>query len=983
MVDCAPLVVTFTNASSGGVSYVWGFGDGNSNTSVDPTNSFSNNTQFIEVYDVDLIVLSANSCTDTSTQSITVYPELDITFTAFPDSGCSPLEVTFPPAVGAVGWDWDFDDGGVTSSQQTPTHTFVNSTTNDENHSIRLVASSPFGCVDTSYQNVLVKPKPSAGISVDINSGCHPLQVEYTNSSTGGLDFLWNFGDNNTSNSVSVLVQHIFSNTSSASIDYGTELIVSTTDGCSDTADLSVTVFPEIISEFFANDTAGCHPLEISFVEQTKGADTLKWGFGNGFFSSNNSEIVTYSNSSNANVDNLTVELVAVSQFGCSDTVDQEILVYPKPLAQFVAFPVLGCQPLTSSFTNSSTVGSTYSWVLGDGTTSTTTAISFDHTYTNTGLVTVDNDLELIVENAFTCSDTAVEQITVHPQIIADFTVDTFGCRPFTVDFTDNSIGVQTYAWDFNDGSSSIDDEPSHVFDNTFTVNFVYDVQVTVTSNEGCTDFYNQEVLIFPKPTANFSFDTDTSCHPLTTDIFDDAVIPDFYSWDLGDGTTLTTSGMFSHTFVNTGSNPVTYAVSLQVTTTNGCTDEETREVLVYPQIIADFSSDTAGCHPYLVSFNDNSTGVEYYAWDFKDGNVSTDNEPSNTFKNTSLVDEIFQVQLTVTSTERCTDIDTQMITVHPKPIADFNSDVSAGCHPLDVEITDNSSIANLYAWNLGDGATSTTTGIITHTYQNTGANSIFNNVSLLVSTTNGCIDTVVKSIEIYPVVVATFSPSLSGCDPLEVPFNSSSTNSDSYEWTFADGTTSTDEHPVHTYVNSSVNDSIFTPQLIVASNLGCKDTVTGSIEVFPSPKTDFSATPVSQRFPESTVSFQNNTNQGPFSFSWELGDNTNEDVDVPADHTYATWGVYSASVLGFSDKCRDSIVKQVEILPPFPIAEFDGSAVGCTPLEVEFINESTYGVSYVWTFGDGSSSIEENPIHTYFQAGDYNVKLIAIPSNI
>lgn len=64
-------------------------------------------------------------------------------------------------------------------------------------------------------------------------------------------------------------------------------------------------------------------------------------------------------------------------------------------------------------------------------------------------------------------------------------------------------------------------------------------------------------------------------------------------------------------------------------------------------------------------------------------------------------------------------------------------------------------------------------------------------------------------------------------------------------------------------------------------------------------------------------------------------------------------------------------------VLPPAPIADFEPDATGCSPLTVNFINNSLYGESYIWGFGDGQFSVQENPVHTYYVPGSYIVRLI------
>jgi len=64
-------------------------------------------------------------------------------------------------------------------------------------------------------------------------------------------------------------------------------------------------------------------------------------------------------------------------------------------------------------------------------------------------------------------------------------------------------------------------------------------------------------------------------------------------------------------------------------------------------------------------------------------------------------------------------------------------------------------------------------------------------------------------------------------------------------------------------------------------------------------------------------------------------------------------------------------------LMPPMPIADFEPDTTGCSPLTVQFTNNSLYGETYIWGFGDGQFSVKENPVHTYYVPGSYIVKLI------
>jgi len=182
--ECGPVEINFTNTSNGGVSYLWDFGDSTvTSTLENPNHIFGNTSLFISNYSVDLIVTNIQGCTDTATQIVTIYPEPNFPFSTIPDSGCSPLTVTFPAIIGAVTYDWDFGDGTSTTGQS-PSHTYYNNTTNDKLFTVNLVATSPFGCKDTTTEVVTVFPEPTAIFTVSDSIGCGPLDVIFTKLQT-------------------------------------------------------------------------------------------------------------------------------------------------------------------------------------------------------------------------------------------------------------------------------------------------------------------------------------------------------------------------------------------------------------------------------------------------------------------------------------------------------------------------------------------------------------------------------------------------------------------------------------------------------------------------------------------------------------------------------------------------------------------------------------------------------------------------------
>jgi gliding motility-associated-like protein len=129
------------------------------------------------------------------------------------------------------------------------------------------------------------------------------------------------------------------------------------------------------------------------------------------------------------------------------------------------------------------------------------------------------------------------------------------------------------------------------------------------------------------------------------------------------------------------------------------------------------------------------------------------------------------------------------------------------------------------------------------------------------------------------------------------------------------------------------------------------------------------------------TFNFQN-LNPSPLnvSFFWDFGDG-NTSTDPAPTHTYATAGVYTLKlVVNRGDPCADSTTSQLRVFPGF-FPAFNNMSPVCNNVPLQFSDATTanYGSvnSWSWNFGDGTTSTAQNPLHTYFTPGNYNVSLV------
>jgi PKD repeat protein len=100
------------------------------------------------------------------------------------------------------------------------------------------------------------------------------------------------------------------------------------------------------------------------------------------------------------------------------------------------------------------------------------------------------------------------------------------------------------------------------------------------------------------------------------------------------------------------------------------------------------------------------------------------------------------------------------------------------------------------------------------------------------------------------------------------------------------------------------------------------------------------------------------------------MGDGFTTTQEDPLNHTYPTWGDYEITLQASSPNCIDSVSHSIHILPGPPVADIDTVIPGCEPWTVAFVNNSNYGYEFYWAFGDGNTSTDYEPTHTYTDAG-------------
>jgi PKD repeat protein len=860
-------------------TYLWQPSGGNSSAA----SNLSGGTYSVTVTD-------ANGCTTVATVAVNSNGTSNAIFsvntvclgqqTNFTDQSTSSGTIT--------GWSWNFGDGN-TSTQQNPVHTYTASGT----YTATLTVTDNNGCTSTVTNVVTVNPQPSANFSS--TTVCLGTATQFTDLSSGGATtWSWNFGDGNTS------TQQNPSNNYSAAGNYTATLTLSAAGGCTATVSYPVTVYPQPTAVFSV--TTVCLGNATQFTDlSTGGASSWSWNFGDGNTSTQQNPSHTYSASGT-----YTATLNVTSSPGnCTSIVSQVVTVYPQPVASFTATSV--CINNPTQFTDLSTGGATsWSWNFGDGNTSTQQNPS--NTYAAAGNYTVTL---VVTSSPGGCTNTISQPVTVYAQASANFSATTVCVNTPATQFTDLSTGASTWSWNFDDPASgplntSALQNPSHVYSTAGN----YSVTLIVASGQGCADTIVIPVTVNPKPAA--AFNVSMVCFNNPTVFTDQSGgNPVQWDWDFGD-TPPATSNLQnpSHTYYAPG----TYTATLIVTNASGCKDTIQQVVTVNPLPMANFSSNTV-CFGNPTCFTDLSTissgNVTGWSWNFGDpsspNNISNLQNPCHVFT----APGNYVVILTATSNNGCQSTTNLPVIVNSLPVASFTA--PAVCLNANTVFNNTSTNSSSWYWDFGDGGNSTLQNPI-HVYQGFGTYV----VTLIASSSAGCLDTVIDTLTVYALPVVNFKsdtvcfgkPS-SFTDLSIVPLGTVG----AWNWNFGDpasgaNDTSSLQNPVHVFSAPGT----YTVTLTVTSNNGCVSTLSMQAMVYALPNADFSYDPASPLQLADLAEFTDLSSGGASQWNWWFGDDSTAASQNPT-HLYGDTGVYIITLAIVDNHgCVDTIQKPLEV---------------------------------------------------------------------
>ncbi|HQD59177.1 MAG TPA: hypothetical protein PLS14_06120, partial [Bacteroidales bacterium] len=801
-----------------GTTFEWSDGLGsNSTVTVSPTATTT--------YSVTGTTLEG--CTGTAEVTVTVNPLPTITASVTPSEIClgESTELTASSDIIGTTFNWSNSLGTNPTVTVSPTATTTYSVT----------GTTLEGCTGTAEVTVTVHPLPTTTATATPNEICFGASTELTASSDiTGTIFNWSDG---LGSSLTVTVSPTATTTYSVT---GT-----TAEGCSGTAEVTVTVHP------LPTITASATPNEICLgasTELTASSDitgtTFNWSNSLGV---NPTVTVNPTTSTTYSVTGTTNE-------GCTGSASVTVTVHPLPTITAIATPVEICLGESSDLTVSSDIpGTTFSWSNGLGTNpNVTVSPTTTTTYSITGTTNEG------------CTGTAEVTVTVHPLPTITASANPVEiCLGESTELTASSdiIGT-TFNW-----SGSLGAGATKTVSPTISTTY----SVTGTTLEGCTGTAEVTVTVHPLPTITTTANPVEICLGASTELTASSDIT---------GTTFNWSGSLGAGATKTISPTATTTYSVTGTTAEGCTGTAEVTVTVHP-----LPTITASANPSEICLGESTeltassdiTGTTFN-WSGSLGAGAT-KTVSPTISTTYSV--------TGTTLEGCTGTAEVTVTVHPLPTITATATPVEICLGASAELTASSDITGTtFNWSnsLGTNPTVTVSPTTSTTYTVTG------------TTLEGCTGTAEVTVTVHPLPTTTATAT-----PNEICFGASTELTASSDIT---GTIFNWSDGLGSSLTVTVSPTATTTYSVTGTTLeGCTGTAEVTVTVHPLPTITASANPSEICLGASAeLTASSDITGTTFNWSGSLGAGATKTVSPTTSTTYTVTGTTGAGCTGTAE---------------------------------------------------------------------------------
>ncbi len=756
----------------------------------------------------------------------------------------------------------------------------------------------------------------------------------------------------------------------------------------------------------------GCTPLNNVSVQNTSfnlpfdGSATFTWRLGSlGNFTGNTPPPLTFTNEGITNKRD-TIRLCINTANGCSYCKESVVLTYPAPKG-VISAPDSICSGEEVNL-SANTVGAVaYNWEFTDYDGSSSTQTSLSKVFNNSTGVPQFYTLRLLMRSAADCPTILEKTLKVNPNPEFEFqsiTSQDANCGFLRAKFYYlNNQNASQYKWKFGSSDSLITSNLDTIyrnFGNEASAQIQLPVQLTATSNRGCSISKLSFVAVNPLVKARFKVSADSGCAPLSITLEDSSTLAsNVRRWIINGVTLQNQAEILPYIFQNPLLQDSIYTIKLAVRNDVGfnCLDTATRQIKVFSKPRANdlIVSPGIGCSPLLVNFFGNAENATQFDWNFGDGETaSVDSQNlSHTFVNFSpTANQTFNVVRISRSQRGCTDTTTRQVTVKPRTEAIISALSTTGCSPLTVQFSAANSVNfSAVEWNFGDNTPINTAENPVHVFNNPSDTVQQYRVRLIArkNQVNSCPDTSYRIITVNPAPAPGFSMSNSiGCGPLPVLFTNLSTGGQSSFWTLSSGGVSTTLYPDAAGLADTLieNPNFVTKNLQVVQTVisaqACTSSTTQSIQVFPNLTAQFNHD-TSGCHPH-LVKFLNTSENFLGTYSWNFGDGFLSSEKNPL-HLYENFTdrdttfqvtLTSISPVGNCTKTQSRVVR-VYAAPKADFVFLSDSSIQLPVNSITIGNKTRFRDSwkYKWTFDDGTGIFTDSSAsftHTFPLGNEY-----------
>lgn len=931
--NCAGSPVAFQNQSSAPEGYInqwhYNFGDGTDTTIVFPDiPDVEHVFPGIGTFLVTLTVTTNYGCTHTTAHQITTQQVPNAQFSTGSQT-CKLLALQFTDnsytagGTPIIAWSWDFGDptSGIlnTSVLQNPMHIFDTAGT----YQVKLIVQNQNGCYDSITQTFAIGENPLASFGAD--SVCFDSPTHFSDSSlanTANLaSWLWDFGDGTTSSLQNP--EHTFTTWGTHQVN----LLVTNDLGCTDDTTLAVFVKPLPVPAFASEQFCAGYTTQFTDLSVTPAGVITNWlwDFGDG----SPTDTLQHPTHTYSLGNSYEVSLTVTNSFGCQQNLNQAVLIFNSPVANFNSYSV-NCPAGEVTFQdlslgNGSPIVTRY-WDFGDGYHSTAANPIYRYAVPN-----MNYDVTLIVENAQGCPDTLVKTIFVKPGFAFQIQQQV-GCAGSPSNFSPLNLAagdtLMYVLWNFGDPTSGVlNQSTDYHATHTYTTPGTYFPRLKVWKSDNCVDSTYIEITVYEPPVASFAWNTGVPACDSTITFINycegNGATIDSVLWQFGDNVDSVqyypVPPMMTHKFAHYG----IFDVQLTCFVSNYCSHSISKSVTAKCLSAAFTQVDTIACQNGLTVFADSSApsaGISKWLWLFGDGEYEEyyDYKPfiEHPYKDAGY----FMVKLFTTATINGLQVQDTMakqILVHHAPVASFAT--SELCMHDTIHFTDLSTIAydtlTTWNWSFGDGTFDTLQHPVHRYFYDTDFTA-----ELIVKTNVGCSDTIALPIQLKPaplVNLVTKSNLICIGDEDVILRDTSGLAYDDYYWDWGDADTSITHTPMasHRYQSGT-----YQATLSVNASWGCKGIDTVNFEVHQKPEADFYVDPADSvsilaadfQFTDQSYSFESSL----YNWHWYFGDGA-DTLNQNPKHTYADTGTYivelhATNLLG----CTDTVIKTIRVYP-------------------------------------------------------------------